>query len=227
MSKDTDVLDMAEEQSDETFFIDSKEFAISDALNGIDAVLTRIEESGDFDIGANTLRSMYAAGRAIAHSTVKLCHGMHRLWTQAGRDPDQFWMWMQDVTPIKKITIERYINAWEAYLTLDDDRLLTRPIKDLVALGSTLAQGYEVDKSDVDSLIEATSPTEFAGQLRLIKGQEPRKSLLTIYLEPDGTLNAWNKDGVVNIGYINLSNESPIAVKAIERIVRCSGLIKR
>lgn len=226
----TDELDMAEDTSDNTFFINGNEKSIVEALEGVDGLLDTIAEQGDFDAGANALRSMYAAGRAISHSMVKLCHGMYYLWKDSGRDAEQFWAWMQDATPLKRITIERYIHAWEAYLKLDDDRLLTRPLKDLVALGSAVSQGYEVDKSDVNRLIEATNNNAFLGELREIKGQEPRKSAMSLYLEPDGTINAWTKDGVEYVGYLNLpSPNAPSGVldKAIERIIRSAGLIRR
>jgi len=222
-------LDMAGDTSDTTFFFDGNEKSIVEALEGVDGLLNTIAEQDDFDAGANALRSMYAAGRAIGHSMVKLCHGMYKLWKDSGRDAEQFWVWMQDSTPLQRITVERYINAWEGYLSLNDERLLTRPIKDLVALGSAIAQGYEVDKKDVDRLIEATNNNAFLGELREIKGQEPRKSAMSLYLEPDGTINAWTKDGVVYVGYLNLpSSTDPSGVldKAVERIVRSAGLIK-
>jgi hypothetical protein len=52
---------------------------------------------------------------------------------------------------------------------------------------------------------------------------------MSLYLEPDGTINAWTKDGVVYVGYLNLpSSTDPSGVldKAVERIVRSAGLIK-
>lgn len=226
-----DDLDMAEDTSDNTFFIDGNERSIVEAIEGVDGILSAIQNGkATFDEGAFALRSMYAAGRAIGHSMVYLCYGLHKLWLESGDNEDKFWLWMQDCTPLQRITVERYIKAWKAYILLDDDRLLTRPTKDLVALGSAVAQGYEISKDDVDRLIEATNNNAFLGELRDIKGQEPRKSAMSLYLEPDGTINAWTKDGVVFVGYLNLPSPdkpSDVLDKAVERIVRSSGLIKR
>lgn len=223
-----DILDMSDETSDEEFFLNGNEKSIKEALESVEGLLQTIYENSDFDLGANALRSLYAAGRAIGYSTVKLCHGMYELWVWEGRDPEQFWGWMQDTTPLKRITVERYINAWKAYLKLEDERLLTRPIKDMVALGSAISQGYDVEPEDIERLIETKNNAEFLGELREIKGMEARKSALTLYLEKDGTINAWTKDGVVHVGYLDLDTEpNPVLAKAVERIVRSAGLIKR
>jgi hypothetical protein len=224
-----DILDMSDETSDEEFFLNGNERSIKEALESVEGLLSTIYENSDFELGANALRSLYAAGRAIGYSTVKLCHGMHLLWIKEGRDPEQFWGWMQDTTPLKRITIERYIKAWDAYLELGDSRLLTRPTKDLVALGSAMSQGYEVSQEDVEKLLETKSNGEFLGTIREIKGAEPRKNSITLYLETDGTINAWTKDGVVYVGYLDTKGaiNNDTLDKCITRITRSAGLIVR
>jgi len=224
-----DDLDMSDETSDELFFINDKETSIQQALESVENLLMKIEDTDDFNLGADVLRSMYAAGRAIGHSMVKLCYGMFSIWEASGRDMEQFWGYMQDNTPLKRITIERYIKAWDAYLELGDTRLLTRPTKDLVALGSAMSQGYEVSQEDVEKLLETKSNGEFLGTIREIKGAEPRKNSITLYLETDGTINAWTKDGVVYVGYLDTKGaiNNDILDKCITRITRSSGLIVR
>ena len=225
--KNDDTLDLATETSDDTFFINGKEKNITDALESVDGLLSAIQETDNFTLGADALRSMYAAGRAVGWSMAYLTYGMRKLWLDSGKEDESFWYWMQDVTPLRRITLERYIHSWEAYLKFDDERLLQRPIKDAITLGAAVAQGYEVTEKDLDRLINAENSNSFANELRGIKGQEARKSALTIYVEPDGTLNAWTKEGVFNIGYISRNDETPTVQKAVERIIRSAGLIKR
>jgi len=225
-----DDLDLSEETSDDTFFVNGENTTIVQALVDVDEILKKIDEGEeDYSFGADALRSMYAAGRAVAYATVKLCHGMFYMWRDSGRDTEQFWAWMQDVTPLKRITVERYIDAWDAYLQIDDERLLTRPIKDMVALGSAISQGFEVEGDSLEKLMSSSNNAEFLNTIREIKGAEPRKNSITLYLETDGTINAWTKDGVVYVGYLDTKGaiNNDTLDKCITRITRSSGLIVR
>lgn len=219
--------------ADEVFYIDSKAHSVYDYLESIQDVILQIQSTGNFDIGANTLRSMSSIGHAIGLSKAKLLHGMKTLWINE-RDEDSFYQYVIDFGHLSsRIIIDRYINAWDAYMIVPKEYLesiTVHPMKNLNALGAAISQGYEPDDETWEKLSSAKENGKFLKIIREdIKGQPARKNSITIYLEPNGDLVAWCNDVRVPVGYLNVQDieESDLLNKSINRIVKGSGIIRR
>jgi hypothetical protein len=222
MSDDIEIVD---DVVDAVFFVNETELSTDDVMRGVDMVLEEIRRTGEFERGTDAVRSMHGVIRAAGWASAKLIHGMKKEWLEQGRNEDRFLDYMQDMTPLKRLIIDRYLRAWDAQLHLP--QLLTQPIKNGIALGAALAQGYELDDEQLEKLASAKSNQEFLGIIREVKGKEPRKGSLTIYLEKNGSLQAWQGDDTRFVGDLDISSKDPMIMKAVERIVTSSGIIKR
>jgi hypothetical protein len=223
-----DDLDLVPNTTDQYFFMNKQQHSIQDYLSGVDGVLQSIADTGDFEIGVNFVRSASAASRAVGLSMAKLLYGMRKMW----ESETDFFEYMQEFTTLSRLTMSRYIDAWEGYLQIPEllqPSFIVRPMKDLVALGSAISQGYIVD-DELDKLVSCSNSTAFAKVLREdVKGAEPRSNSLTIYLEQSGDLVAWQNGVRVSLGYLNIQecDTNATAKKAVERIIKSSGILIR
>ena len=231
-----DEIDIVDSNSvlDSNFYIDGNTHTITDYLDGVNEVLVNIHDTGDFEVGANTLRSMSNVGHAIGVSKAKLLHGMYELWSITGRDFDSFCQYVIDFGHLSsRVIISRYIGAWDAIIKAPielSDLFLLHPMKNLNALGAALAQGYEPDHDTWEQLSDTHENNQFLKLIREdVKGAPPRKNSLTIYLEVNGDLIAWQDGKTKNIGYLDVGDVDAfdITAKGIERIVKGAGIIKR
>ena len=217
--------------ADELFYIDGKSHSVQDYLSGVDMVLHEIESTGDFEIGANTVRSMSSVGHAIGISKAKLLHGMWTIWQERMKadSEDAFFNYVSEFCGMtNRVVVQRYIQAWEAVLiappTLYED-MLAQPMKNLNALGSAIAQGFEITDDTWENVATTTNNNEFLKIIRSdVKGKEPRKNSITIYLEKDGSLVAWQDGNTSLIGVLQMRTGN---VKAIERIIKSAGIVVR
>lgn len=225
----TDDIEVMDDTVDTTFFVDNKRFTTEDVLEGVDNLLAEIKETGEFEAGTNALRSMSGIARVTGWASAKLLHGMMFEWTEQGHDPEKFTDYIKDMTFLKPLIVERYIMAWTAIQSIPQisEQLLAQPIKNGIALGSAIAQGYELTDEQLEELADAKSNQEFLSVIRDVKGKPARKSSLTIYLERDGTLKAWQSERGVFIGDLDVKSDDPMVKKAIERITISSGIIKK
>lgn len=210
--------------------IDKHKYSMQDFLEGVETVLERIDQTGDFEVGMKVLKGMTALSQAAGLSLAKLLHGMYTRWPDD--DEDGFYDELAGYTTIKRITVERYVNAWSALQVVPDDyrdQMYLRPTRDLVKLGEAWSQGYTPKDSQWSDLLMAQNSSEFAATLRGVKNAKPRKSSLMMYLERDGSIYAYKENTKVFIGHININAPewNEIAQKALERIVKGSGMIRR
>lgn len=215
---------------DTFFYLNGEAHTIQEYLDGVDEVLDNIRENQDFRYGFTALRSMTSLVQVVGISSAKLLHGMKQLWDEAGIQEDFFEYAIQDF-PLSKLTMQRYIAAWEATVIAPpelQDELRNRPMKDLVSLGSAVKQGFEV--TDWDELLDAGNSTEFAAIVReKIKGTAPRKNGMTIYLDQKtGDLTVWADNQAHHLGYLNVEQaNNPVIAKAVNRIVDNANVVLR
>lgn len=215
---------------DTSIQIDKHKYSMQDFLEGVDTVLEKIDETGDFEVGMKVLKGMTALSQAAGLSLAKLLHGMYTRWPDD--DEDEFYDELAGYTTIKRITVERYVNAWSALQVVPDDyrdQMYLRPTRDLVKLGEAWSQGYTPKKDQWSDLLMAQNSSEFAATLRGVKNAKPRKSSLTLYLERDGSIYAYQDGNRKYAGSVNLAGAVDDATirKAVERISKGSNLIRR
>lgn len=228
-----DELDVIDDSKvDDVFFIENKAHSIFDYLDGIQNVVTEMQETGDFEVGANTLRSMSSIGHAIGLSKAKLLHDMMAIWQKSGRLEDDFYQYVIDFGKMSnKVVIGRYIDAWAAFLRTPADfveKMIIHPMKDLNALGAALSQGYEPDQDDWSALASAGTNGEFLKIIRQVKGKPAKKNSIMIYLEPNGDLIAWCSDERIYVGNLITPLEGEVILeKAQQRILKGASIIRK
>jgi hypothetical protein len=221
----TDEFDIVPTGSEDHFYRDEQDIQVSDFIAGIDNVLHEIEVTGDMSIGLNVAKSIVSSVMAHGKSLAKLFYGMDLLWNS---DSD-FLQYVAEFTGLQPITVSRYVDAWAAYLTIPAEyqpTFLTRPMKDLNAIGAAVAQGFEI--TDWGKLSAAPNNAALLKIIREdVKSAPARKNSILLYIQPTGDIVAWNNDKVYNVGYLNLQDKSPATQKAITRIIDSAGIIRQ
>lgn len=226
MADDIEIIDTA---LDKTAFVNNNTITTEEVFDGVDTVLDNIRETGDFEQLGHLVRSTSSLVRMVGWGTAKALHGGLAVWKELGNDEDDYVPHMRDITKLSDIVIERYIIAWEARNLLPQiaDELVAQPIKNGIALGATLEQGYEPTEKQIEQLAGAKSNSEFLAVLREVKNKPARKSSLTIYLEPDGSLHGWKGGEHRFGGDLDIASDDPIVKAIVKRIVDGAGIIWR
>jgi len=201
-------------------------FETKDILSQVDIVVNKALEEGDPEIGFNAGATLIKANRLAGIGLAKLAFKMRDRWDEFGITDD-----FSDVASlywqISKLTIDRYIRVWEMFDSKEipdefEDKLLQRPMKDLVAISNMVAAGYPVPVPMWEVLAEAPNNATVLAEIRDIKGVEPRGNPMIIHLERDGTLRAWKNSEGIYIGYLSLEFD---AQKAVNRIIDKVGIV--
>ena len=224
--------DLLVSRGDSFFYINGQMHTIDEYLASVDEVLDNVRKHQDFTYGFTAIRSMTATGQAIGISLAKLLDGLETIWNEAQIDGD-FYEFAKEYTPVTRITVKRYINAWKgiqkAPPELQED-FMTRPMKDLYRVGAAIQQGYEIEDETWEKLLDAPNNTEFSTIIREdVTGKPPKKNGMSIYLDEDtGELEVWYDNNVISLGYLNTDQaNNPVIAKAINRIVEKSHIILR
>jgi len=206
----------------------------ADIFDAVDGVLDNLRETGDLLPAQTALRTLFAMQELSGQALAKLLYGVSA-WYNENRMEEQTedtfedWFYTEVSTIVKPITIERYISVWDKHEQgLFTDAIKERPLKDQIAIAKAIEQGYPIDDKYMKELERAENYSEVGAILREVKGIEPRKSALQIYLERDGSLNAWQDGEKHFVGYLNIKeNEDDVVKKAVTRITDAAGLRKR
>jgi hypothetical protein len=224
MKKMIDELVDIEAISPSTVFISGKAFTEQEALDAVSTVLNELESKNNInqvDVAEDTLLGLQRiSGKALAC----LLHGKQEWWDKTGQAEKmdmEFVDYEEKRHGLKRITVERYALVWEKMKEIPK-KFQSHPMRDLIPVAKALEQGYEIEKTSWDALIKAASNAEVLHILRHdVKGKKPRKSSMQIYMERDGSLNAWENNEKHFVGYLNVKEEESdkVVKKAIARIL--------
>lgn len=231
----TTTIDIFSEDSDlppAEMFLNGNTITETDALDAVESVLRNLEKTSDLSQVDATLKSLLGMQKISGISLAKLLWGTKDWWAKNDMDKvtgDTFEDRMNGIHRLKRIVIERYIALWDKYENGSiPDEIRARNIKDQIAISQTIEQGYEIDKKGWKRLEAASNNSEVLDILRDIKGKPPRKSMLKIYEERDGTLVGWDKDGRHVLGWLNVDEEDkPVIHKGLERIRKNAGILRK
>jgi hypothetical protein len=90
-----------------------------------------------------------------------------------------------------------------------------------------VSRGFDIESGDWEELADAPDYSTVSRKIREIKGVEPKKGSLQIYLEEDGTINAYYNDRIVYVGFLDVTSSNDTVQKTINRIVNGSGMIEK
>ncbi len=134
-------------------------------------------------------------------------------------------------------TVERYLkiaNMLYNYAPKDVRPMLEKmPVGSLIPIASIVSQGYQLEQSDWDEFAGADNTHDvnrIAREIRSGVGEKPRKSLLSLWLDRNGSIWAFNNNEErFFIGSLEVreAEDDEFIAKAIERIISNSGILKQ
>lgn len=227
--------DIMQAATDKFFFVDGTKTSVNDYVDGVDQITDAVERTGNIEIAAMFLRSASALTRAVGIAKAKLYYWLnHHFVHEQGQSETWLTSYLQEcgVTD-EPLTIERYIKAWGAVISAPpdvQDNLLVQPMKNLVLLGSTVAQGYEIEEDEWKLLSSSKDEHDFRGIINeRVKKVAPKTGSLQIKINMEtGDIYAWSNGEKFFLGYLDVSamQDNPTIDKAVNRIIDHSGIMK-
>lgn len=221
--------DEIESISPDTVFISGRAITEKDALDAVELALENLYATQDLGIIDTSIDTLLGLQRMSGKSLAKLLHGTEQWWLLSCREGN-FDDYMETRHGLKKVTVDRYICVWDNIINgAIPPALAERPMRDLVPIAKTIAQGYQLTRKVIGELIKATSNSEVGAILRVVKGKAARKSSLQIVWERDGSLNVWKDNKKTFIGYLDKETHknSDDGRKAIERLLDGAGVQRK
>jgi hypothetical protein len=200
-------------------------------LEKIDEIVQESIERGDvyiaLDFGVNLIEVAQLSTLGLA----KLFYLIKKNWNEFELG-DNFSDTITAHMGRHKDTVDRHIRVWEMYESdlvpesiVDDIR--QKNIKDQIPIANMLSQGYEVDEDEWQKIVDAPDNSSVLKEIRDIKGVEPRKSALLIFMSETGELSAQQEGMTQFVGYLDINDAGDIAEKAIQRLLKSAGVLQR
>ncbi len=196
-------------------------------LSRVDEVVNEALEKGDPEIALKAGALLTKVNRLAGLGFAKLAFTLKDRWIEF-EVADDFVNVASLYWGKSSLTLERYIRVWEMLTTENipeevRDRLQQRPMKDLIAMGNMVAQGFPVPDPMWEVFAEAPNNATVLSEIRDITGREPKKGSMILHMERDGSLRAWQNGDGVHIGYLAINEDG--TDKAIARIIDKVGIV--
>ena len=200
-------------------------------LDKVDEIIKESLDRKDVYYALNSCKALKQIAQLSGIALAKFFYLIRDNWDAYEIDED-FDEIAFDYVGVHKNTVSNYTRVWEMHDTdvipesVSED-IRQRNIKDQIPIALALDQGYEIDEEDWQDLSDAPDFTTVAAKIREIKGKEPRKSALLIFISDDGTLTVTQEGQTEFVGYLNTDEAGEIAQKAIQRILKASGVLEK
>lgn len=201
-------------------------------LNKVDEIIDESLRQKDPYIALKFGKNLIVASQLSGIGLAKLFYSMKENW-DAYEHEDDFDEIAYDYVGRHKATVDKYVRVWEMYergLIPKEfvEEIRQKNIKDQIPIAlMTSSQGYEPTTDEWEELADAPDYTSVSAKVREIKGKEPRKSALLIFISDDGNLSAQQEGHVEFVGYLNIDDAGDIAEKAIQRLLKSAGVLQR
>lgn len=198
----------------------------------IDAIIGQAILQKNVYIALNACRSLIGVIKISGLSLARVLYAIKANWDKFGMD-ESFDDLVYEYLGRSPQTVDKYITIWKMF---EDqvvppriaEQLKQRNIQDLVPIANAIAQGEEITEDQWERLAEAPDFNSVSRIVREdIKGADPRRSLLTISIDADGTLWAYKDGNRYFIGSLEVKDEEEIVQKAINRITNNSGILRK
>ena len=200
-------------------------------LDKVDEIIAESLEKKDAYYALNSCRALKQIAQLSGIALAKFFYLIREHWDEyeIGDDFDDVAF---DYVGVHKQTVDKYVRVWEMHtkhLIPEEfaEDIRKRNIKDQIPIANAIAGGYEISEDAWEELVEAPDFTTLSAEIRKIKGREPSKSALLIFISDDGTLTAQQEGEMEFVGYLNTDDAGLIAEKAIQRILKSSGVMEK
>jgi len=178
-----------------------------------------------FQYGWQLRAGMQIRGWALA----KLLYLMEQVWEDY-KIGDNFYDVVTGYLALHKNTIKRYIEVWESRETIPPQLLSEfqqRAVRTHLPIASAIAQGYEIDDDTWQKLADAPDLNTVSKIVREdVRGEELKKGSISMSMDRTGSLWAFSHDERYFIGSLEVDNMEETVQKAINRIVKNSGILQ-
>jgi hypothetical protein len=219
--------------SDELMIIGGLDQGISGGEEVLDWIEEIIEKSfieKNVHIGLSACKGLVGISKKSGLALAKGLYLLRENWELFELD-DPFYEFVYPEVGLHPTTVDRYIEVWEMLSVAPEDvrgRLKDQNIKSLIPIAKTVKQGYQIDEDGWNKLADAPDFTSVAKICREdIKGQEPRKSALQIYVDHIGTLWAWKAGERFYVGSLEIDDDTEPVQQAINRITKNAGVLRQ
>jgi len=198
-------------------------------LEKIDEIIKYSIRQGDPEIvfrhGFRLLAGMQIRGWALA----KLLYLVEKSWDDY-EIGDDFYDTVTGYLALHKNTIKRYIDVWDS-CELIPPKLLPefqqKAIRTHIPISSAIAQGYEIDDNTWQDLADAPDLNTVSRIVREdVRGEELKTGSISLSIDRDGSIYAFSHDQRYFIGSLEVDHKVEVAQKAINRIIKNSGIMQ-
>jgi hypothetical protein len=171
-----------------------------------DLIQTALDED-NIDIVLIEINKMRQVKELVGKALAKTLYLLHQNWYQFSVSESESFL--DTLATVNISDPQRYLNVGK-YIELLPPSIQDKPIREIIPITNSLAQGYSISDENMEKLERTTNLSEVQKIVTEdIKGQEPRKSRLQGYLNSsDGTLYCWYNGERHNSGYLDVHNQT-------------------
>lgn len=203
-----------------------------DALDEVDSIVAQAQMFGNPDLILDEIRLNLSQVRVSGITMCKLLFKLKEVWGDLGEGKD-FDEAVFEHTGFSPTTVDRYISIWSMHSNrLLPDSVSTaiqqKPLRVQVPIAKMVEQGYKPTPDQWQKLAEAPNNTTTLAIVREVKGTEPRKSAILIFIDKRGHLSAMQDGEVADIGMFYMDAlTSTLGARAIKRIIEDSRIMEK
>lgn len=205
--------------------------AQKDIIKRVDEIFDRAVAENDPEIAAIAIENLAGVSRIAGLATAKFFYLVKHGWKNFKLE-GTYEEWLSDRLGYEKVTVKRYLRVHEMLVSGEIPKdylelLQTKPIRELINVGSLIAQGYELESSDWMKLANAPDKASIDKICREIKGGPEKKNSLQGEIESDGSIYAWSNGKKYYVGFLKLDAEEEPIIKMCERIIKGGRLLEK
>jgi len=197
----------------------------------VDDLVAAAVAEGDPLVAISGITELTGLERLVGLGKAKLLWEIKSRW-EAFNTGEEFSDFILEHTSVSRMTVDRYLLAWDMYATNRIPAKLVpsimgRSMRDQVEIAK-IVDRVDLSKKEWERIAGASNGHEVIEIKRELTGQKPRKSGLVIRLRRNGDLQALDSDKKVHFaGYLEVdkAKDDPIIARTIERITRGAGIL--
>jgi hypothetical protein len=183
-------------------------------------------------IALNACKSLIQITKISGIGLAKILYLIYSNWDEFDIK-DDFEDIVYEYIGLHKQTVDKYVKVWEMHQDNKipekfEKAIMQRNIKDQIPIAIALKQGYEIKEKEWGKLANASDFSEISKIVREeVKGKEPTKGSLYLYLDKMGTIWAVRGGQREFVGSLEIHSDIEFVKQAIQRIIKNTGMMEK
>lgn len=208
---------------------DQHELDLQENFRRIDELVDDAVERGTVEPVVNYIYNLRIVSELIGKGLARFLYRVKQNWDKfIESDSDDFKDYMAAVVGLHPHTVERYVRIAKLLEEAPQEyvpKLETMNTDELFPVANANDQGWYLDDDDWKDYLNATTPGERREIIREVKGKPPKKTGLSLWLDRRGSLWVFQSEYDRQfIGSLEIDSEKDVVKKAINRIIKESGI---